>query len=129
MSSQRPGRVQEAIRQEVSKILQYEIRDPRLGFLTITGVELTNDLRYARVYFSVLGDEKRVKLAMKGLNSARGHIKGLLGDRIKLRYMPEIEFKYDDTVARTQHIYELFDQINKEKREDDAGRDRGDKES
>jgi len=58
MSSQRPGRVQEAIRQEVSKILHDEIRDPRLGFLTITGVELTNDLRYARIYFSVLAKIK-----------------------------------------------------------------------
>ena len=126
MSSQRPGRVQEAIRQEVSKILHDEIRDPRLGFLTITGVELTNDLRFARIYFSVLGDDKAKKLALKGLNSARGYIKGLLGDRIKLRYMPDIEFKVDETLARTQHIYDLFEQIKKERKED-AGSDSGDK--
>jgi len=126
MSSQRPGRVQEAIRQEVSKILHDEIRDPRLGFLTITGVELTNDLRFARIYFSVLGDDKVKKLALKGLNSARGYIKGLLGDRIKLRYMPDIEFKVDETLARTQHIYDLFEQIKKERKED-AGSDSGDK--
>lgn len=126
MSSQRPGRVQEAIRQEVSKILHDEIRDPRLGFLTITGVELTNDLRYARIYFSVLGEEKEKKLALKGLNSAKGYIKGLLGDRIKLRYMPEIEFKIDETLDRTQRIYDLFEKIKKEKK-DDAGSDSGDK--
>ena len=126
MSSQRPGRVQEAIRQEVSKILQEEIRDPRLGFLTITGVELTKDLRYARIYFSVLGDDKAKKLALRGLNSAKGYIKGQLGDRIKLRYMPEIEFKIDDTLDRTQHIYDLFERIKKE-RKDDAGSDSGDK--
>lgn len=128
MSSQRPGRVQEAIRQEVSKILHDEIRDPRLGFLTITGVELTNDLRYARIYFSVLGEDKDKKLALKGLNSAKGYIKGLLGDRIKLRYMPEIEFKIDETLERTQRIYDLFDKIKKENK-DDAGRDKGDKEA
>ena len=126
MSSQRPGRVQEAIRQEVSKILHDQIRDPRLGFLTITGVELTNDLRFARIYFSVLGDDKAKKLALKGLNSAKGYIKGILGDRIKLRYMPDIEFKIDETLERTQHIFDLFEQIKKEKKED-AGSDRGDK--
>ena len=126
MSSQRPGRVQEAIRQEVSKILHDEIRDPRLGFMTITGVELTNDLRFARIYFSVLGDDKAKKLALKGLNSAKGYIKGLLGDRIKLRYMPDIEFKIDETLDRTQHIFDLFEQIKKE-RKADAGSDSGDK--
>lgn len=124
MSSQRPGRVQEAIRQEVSKILHDQIRDPRLGFLTITGVELTNDLRFARIYFSVLGDDKAKKLALKGLNSAKGYIKGILGDRIKLRYMPDIEFKIDETLDRTQHIYDLFEQIKKERKED-AGSDSG----
>ena len=92
MSSQRPGRVQEAIRQEVSRIVQNEMKDPRIGFITITKVELTKDLRYARVYFSVLGEEKEKKLALKGLNSASGYIKGLLADRIKLRFMPEVVF-------------------------------------
>ena len=128
MSSQRSGRVQEAIRQEVSNIVREQIRDPRLGFLTITGVELTNDLRYARIYFSVLGDEKAKRLALRGLNSAKGYIKGLLGDRIKLRYMPDIEFKIDETLERTQHIYDLFEKIKKEKK-DDAGSNSGDKEA
>lgn len=128
MSSQRPGRVQEAIRQEVSNIIHDQIRDPRLGFLTITGVELTKDLRYARIYFSVLGEDKEKKLALRGLNSAKGYIKGILGDRIKLRYMPDIEFKIDDTLERTRHIYDLFEQIKKEKK-DDAGSDSGDKEA
>jgi len=126
MSSQRAGRVQEAIRQEVSKILHEEIRDPRLGFLTITGVELTNDLRYARIYFSVLGEDKKKRLALKGLNSAKGHIRSLIGDRIKLRYVPDIEFKIDETLARTQHIYDLFEKIKKERKED-AGSNSGDK--
>ena len=128
MSSQRSGRVQEAIRQEVSNIIHGQIRDPRLGFLTITGVELTKDLRYARIYFSVLGEDKEKKLALRGLNSAKGYIKGILGDRIKLRYMPDIEFKIDETLERTRHIYDLFEKIKKEK-EDDAGSDSGDKEA
>jgi ribosome-binding factor A len=128
MSSQRSGRVQEAIRQEVSNIIHGQIRDPRLGFLTITGVELTKDLRYARIYFSVLGEDKEKKLALRGLNAAKGYIKGLLGDRIKLRYMPDIEFKIDETLERTQHIYDLFEKIKKESK-DDAGSDSGDKET
>ncbi len=128
MSSQRSGRVQEAIRQEVSNIIHGQIRDPRLGFLTITGVELTKDLRYARIYFSVLGEDKEKKLALRGLNSAKGYIKGILGDRIKLRYMPDIEFKIDETLERTRHIYDLFEKIKKEKK-DDAGSDSGDKEA
>ena len=128
MSSQRSGRVQGAIRQEVSNIIHGQIRDPRLGFLTITGVELTKDLRYARIYFSVLGEDKEKKLALRGLNSAKGYIKGILGDRIKLRYMPDIEFKIDETLERTRHIYDLFEKIKKEKK-DDAGSDSGDKEA
>ena len=70
MSTQRPERVQEALRQEISLIVQTEIKDPRIGFITITKVELTKDLRYARIYFSILGDAKSKHLALKGLNSA-----------------------------------------------------------
>ena len=77
MSSQRPGRVQEAIRQEVSKIVHVEMKDPRIGFITITKVDLTKDLRYARIYFSILGEDKDKKLALRGLNNAKGYIKGL----------------------------------------------------
>ena len=75
MSTQRSERVQEAIRQEVSRIVQLEMKDPRLGFITITKVELTKDLRHARVYFSVLGENKDKHLTLKGLNSAKGYIK------------------------------------------------------
>ena len=126
MSSQRPGRVQEAIRQEVSKIVQGEVKDPRIGFITITKVDLTADLRYARIYFSILGETKDKKKALAALNSAKGYIKGLLADRIKLRYMPDIAFSIDESLEHTKHIYEILDQIKKEKR--NAESDRGDKE-
>lgn len=121
MSTQRPERVQEAIRQEIAKIVHDEIKDPRLGFITITGVELTRDLRFARVYFSVLGEEKQRQLALKGLKSAKGYIKGLLADRIKLRYMPELEFKIDDSIERTRVIYDILDKIKKEKPDAEGG--------
>ena len=125
MSSQRPGRVQEAIRQEISKIVQGEMKDPRIGFITITKVDLAKDLRYARVYFSILGEDKEKKLALKGLNNAKGFIKGLLADRIKLRFMPEITFAIDESLEHAKHIYDILEQIKKEK--GNAKGDRGDK--
>lgn len=121
----RPERVQEAIRQEISLIVHNEIKDPRLGFLTITGVELTKDLRYARVYFSVLGEEKAKHLALKGLKSAKGYIKGRLADKIKLRFMPEIEFRIDSALERTREVFNILDKLKKEKFDAESGR--GDK--
>ena len=126
MSSQRPGRVQEALRQEISKIVHSEMKDPRIGFITITKVDLTKDLRYARIYFSILGEDKDKKLALRGLNNAKGYIKGLLADRIKLRFMPEIAFAIDESLGHAKHIYDILDQIKKE-RIDGKG-DRGDQE-
>jgi ribosome-binding factor A len=126
MSSQRPGRVQEAIRQEVSKIVQGEIKDPRIGFITITKVELAKDLRYAKIFFSILGEDKDKKLALKGLNNAKGYIKGLVADRVKLRFMPDIAFAIDESLEHTKHIYDILEQIKKEK--SNAKGNRGDQE-
>ena len=130
MTRQRPERFQEALRQEISLIVQNEIKDPRLGFITITKVDLTKDLRYARVYFSVLGKDADKNKALKGLNSAKGYIKGLVADRIKLRFMPEISFKIDDTLENTQHIYELLNKLERPKEEPEDGEDnKGDTEA
>ena len=130
MSRMRPERVQEAIRQEISMIVQAEIKDPRIGFITITKVDLTKDLRYARIYFSVLGKNSDKNKALKGLNSAKGYIKGLIAEKIKLRYMPEISFVIDNTLEHTQHIYEILNKISKPKEEADDGKDnRDDKEA
>lgn len=125
MATQRPGRVQEALRQEISRIIQSEIKDPRIGFLTVTQVELTPDLRYAKIYFSVLGDDKDRELALKGLNSAKGYIKGLISDRIKLRFMPEISFRIDKSWEHTRNIDDVLKKIKKEKLNE--GSDKGDK--
>lgn len=127
MSKPRPERVQEALRQEISKIVQNEIKDPRIGFITITKVDLTKDLRYAKVYFSVLGEMKDKDLALKGLNSAKGYIKNLVAERIKLRFVPEVVFKIDDSLEHTKEIYDLLDRIKKEKSDGDKRNDRSDK--
>lgn len=128
MAKQRPERVQEALRQEISNIVHDEMKDPRIGFLTITKVELTKDLRHAKVFFSVLGDTKDKALALKGLNSAKGFIRSLVAGRIKLRFVPEVIFKIDDSLGYAGEIYDLLDKIKKEKGGGDAGNDRGDKE-
>ena len=127
MSTQRPERVQEALRREISKIIQNEVKDPRLGFITITRVELTRDLRFARVYFSVLGESKDKKLALKGLNHAKGYIKSLIGERVGLRFMPEIVFKIDESLEHTKKIYDLMERLKKERKDEEG--DRGDKEA
>jgi ribosome-binding factor A len=122
MTRLRPERVQEALRQEISRIALEEIKDPRIGFLTITKVELTKDLRYAKVYFSVLGGAKEKALALKGLNSAKGYIKGMVADRINLRLVPDISFRIDESIEHTKEIHDLFEKIKKkDKGDDDAG--------
>jgi ribosome-binding factor A len=122
MTRLRPERVQEALRQEISKAVLEEIKDPRVGFLTITKVELTKDLRYAKVYFSVLGGAKEKALALKGLNSAKGYIKGIVADRISLRLVPEISFRIDESIEHTKEIYDLLKRIKKkDEGEPDAG--------
>ncbi len=118
MSSQRPERVQEAIRQEISKIVQNEMKDPRLGFLTITGVEISRDLRHAKVFFSTLGEMKEKRLALKGLVSARGFIRGLVGDRVKMRYVPQLEFKIDEALDRGHAIDDILNKIKKERKDE-----------
>ena len=123
MATQRHGRVQETIRREISIIVQNEIKDPRIGFLTVTSVEVTRDLRYAKIYFSVLGEEKAGLLALKGLKSARGFVRTLLGERIKLRILPEIEFKIDKSWERAKNIDDVLNKIKKER--DDAEGHRG----
>ena len=124
MSRLRPERVQEALRQEISKVALEEIKDPRVGFLTITKVELTKDLRFAKVYFSDLGGQKEKALALKGLNSAKGYIKGVVADRIKLRLVPDLSFRIDESIEHTKEIYDLFEKIKKkDKGEPDAGSD------
>lgn len=90
--------------------------------MTVTSVDLSRDLRYAKVYFSVLGEEKAKRLALKGLKNAKGYIKGLLSDKIKLRFMPEIEFKIDESFEHTKRVYDILDKLNREKNDEKSHR-------
>ena len=118
--SQRRERVAQRIKEEISNIIHDKIKDPRIGFLTITKVELTNDLRIAKVFYSVLGSDDKKKEACEGLASAIKYIRKLLGDTIELRYTPEIIFKLDTSTEYNLHIGKIFDKIEKERLEKEA---------
>ena len=111
----RPGRVANAIRREISNIIHEDLKDPRIGFTTITKVEITPDLRNAKIYYSVLGNEKKVKSTKIALKNAMGFIKGLVGDRMKLRYVPDLLFVRDKSIEYQDKINRLFEKIHKEK--------------
>jgi ribosome-binding factor A len=116
MGIKRSIRVGDLIRREVSLILEKELRDPRLGFITVTGTDVTPDLRSARIYVSVLGDDNNVKENLKALKSAEKHVRYLIGERIRLKYVPEISFHIDQS-----HLYgERIDRILKEVKQDDS---------
>lgn len=102
-----------AIKREVSSIIHDELQDPRLGFVTIMRVELTPDLRYAKIFFSVLGDDKQYKKTGEALDSALGYIRKLIGERVKLRFVPEISFKEDKSSQYSIKIQEVLDEIKK----------------
>lgn len=110
----RQDKVREAIRREISLILHDELKDPRLGFITITRVELTPDLRYAKVFFSVLGKEEDYNKTKKALDSSLGFIRKLLAERINLRLAPEIIFKEDHSQEYSVRIQEVLDEIKEQ---------------
>jgi ribosome-binding factor A len=112
--TQRQEKVEELLKVEISDIIQRELKDPRVGFITVTDVEITPDLRHARVFVSVLGDESQQKASMKALKSASGFIRGELGKRIRMRVTPEIEFRVDESIERGARIFELLQQIKKD---------------
>lgn len=101
-------RVGQLIRDEIADILRREIHDPLIGFVTLTEVEVSSDLRHAKVFFSVLGTPEQVQDSIKGLLRARKHINALLADRIDLRYIPKLRFIYDETAAKAQRMAQLL---------------------
>ena len=107
----RSDRIAENIHEIVSGILLRGLNDPRIGFVTITGVEVTEDLHLARIFFTVVGDEAARKNTEAGLNSARGFIRHELGKALKLRYTPDILFKYDSSLDYGNRIDDILKQI------------------
>lgn len=112
MDYPRAARLGEAIKEEISDIIQRGLKDPRIGFVTITGVEVSHDLRHATVFFSILGSESERKETLAGLDSARGYIRTELGKRIRLKFLPELSFKLDKTIEESQRITELIQKMH-----------------
>ena len=119
MPSNRIGRINEEIQRELSDQLRH-LKDPRIsqtGMVSITRVDTTGDLRYARVYISVL-DKSQEKEVLKGLKSAAGFLRRELGQTLRLRYTPELQFIGDDSIAHGAHILELLRQVERRDGED-----------
>jgi len=114
MATRRQRQVAELLHEEISQLIQHDSRDPRLGFVTVTGVDVTADLRLARVYVTVLGDEADARETLAGLASAAGYFRHRLKQLISLRYIPELSFKLDTSLEHGMRIDKLLDSIKDE---------------
>ena len=110
----RPERVAQMVQQLLGEIFARGMRDPRIGFVTITGVKMSADLRDARVYWTVHGDPEQRKHTEKGLEAARGFLRREIGLELKLRVVPELHFTYDEAIDRGERIEQLIKQVHDE---------------
>lgn len=102
-------RVNSNMQREISYIIANEVKNPNIKFITITDVDVTNDLSYAKIYFTTLGDSKET---LKALKSAKGFIRKILADRIELRHIPELEFVYDTSIEYGKNIEQKIKELN-----------------
>ena len=123
MPSRRAARIAARIREEASNIILYELQDPRIEFVTVTKVDLSNDYRHATVYVSVLGDEAKRRTALRGLASARGLVQSRIAKSLRLREAPHIAFEFDPTIERSIEISRLIDEAIAEGTPQPAGPD------
>jgi ribosome-binding factor A len=110
MASGRMRRVNEAVRQVLSEAVG-ELKDPRIGFVTLTGVETSRDLRHARVFVSVLGSERQRDRTLAGLAAAHGVLQARVGSELRLKRTPQLAFEYDPTVERGVRVSQLIDEL------------------
>jgi ribosome-binding factor A len=102
-------RVNEAVREVLSGHITEDLKDPRVGFVTVTGVETSPDLRHAHVYVSVLGSEEEKSAALEGLRSSAGFLQSKVGQELRMKRTPTLEFHYDESIDRGMRISELLD--------------------
>ncbi|HVN25719.1 MAG TPA: 30S ribosome-binding factor RbfA [Syntrophorhabdales bacterium] len=108
----RKERMQDFVREEISMILQQEIKDPGLGFITIIDVRMSDDLKYAKVYYSVYGSDEEKEHTAEALKRATNYIKHLLGGKVRMKYMPEITFVYDTDQERAARIDAILKKVS-----------------
>ncbi|MFH0962643.1 MAG: 30S ribosome-binding factor RbfA [Planctomycetota bacterium] len=120
MSSRRQERVAQSLKQEISRILLFELKDPRMGFMTVTNVLVAGDLKSALVCVSVMGDAAAQALTLKGLRSATAFIQQSVGRRLGLRYTPALRFEADDSVKKSVHLSKVLREVVKESRDEET---------
>jgi ribosome-binding factor A len=116
VQGKRLDRVNQLIKEEVSNLLQRELKDPRLGFVTVTEVETSKDLRSAKVFVSVLGDARQWEGSMAALASARGFVRNWLRQHLDLRVTPEVDFRPDRSMEHAARIQSLLKRVQDEER-------------
>ncbi len=116
MAYKRTARINALIRHELQQLIQHEVKDPRVGFATVTGVETSPDLRHARVYVSVMAGEEEATTAVRALQEARSYLRRELAARTELRYVPELDFSRDTTLERATRIDVLLRQARDQER-------------
>jgi len=115
MVTRRQKRVSELIRQEIGDLLERKVADPRLNLVTVTDVEISSDLRHARVYVSLIGSQEERQRALKSLRHAAGFFRHELASRLALRYTPDLTFYLDDSLERGERIGRLLEEIQRTK--------------
>src|SRR5437867_13083861 len=113
-TSRRPQRIALQIRQEISLMLSRKIKDRRIGFVTVTGVEMSPDLRHAKVFVSAMGTERAKKESLEALNHASGWIRHELGQRIRMKFLPELVFRIDTSLDYGERIDRLLGEIRED---------------
>ncbi|HEV8308868.1 MAG TPA: 30S ribosome-binding factor RbfA [Methylomirabilota bacterium] len=111
MQGKRLDRINQLIKEEISHLLQRELKDPRLGFVTVTEVAVSKDLRSGRVYVSVLGTDEQWRASLAALHSARGYIRNWLAPRLRLRAVPDLTFHADRSMAHAAHIQSVLEKL------------------
>jgi ribosome-binding factor A len=116
----RSEKVADLIRKEISEMLIRNLKDPRIGFITVTRVSVSDDCRSAKIYFSVMGSTEERERSTEGLNSAKGYVRRELGRRIQLRHTPDIVFQFDPSIEYAIHMEEVFHDLQEKKRRDES---------
>lgn len=111
LAGKRAVRVGDQILRVIADLLMTKVKDPRTQGITITGIEMSRDLKYAKVYFSIIGDQKEIGRAQAGLSSATGYIKREISARMELKYMPDLLFKYDPSMERGRTMEKLLEEL------------------
>ncbi|HEY7545157.1 MAG TPA: 30S ribosome-binding factor RbfA [Blastocatellia bacterium] len=125
MTGRRPERLAEQIKEEVSVIISGELNDPRVGFVTVTEAKVSPDLKHAKIFVSVIGEDQHIAESMKALNHASGFIRHRLGSVMRIKHAPELRFIHDDTERTAARIEELLsEEVQKAKDDEDVPSDK-----